>query len=132
MGQTIRRLLAVLAFAVLATSAWAAPPFYTSGKTGLSITQSNRTVTFTDNHSGGTNAAFLARVIMVRSDSTSANTCMVDLVDGTATASDVPLPPGATIVLTYPLIYAPSDGIAAIGAICSTGQTATFYVEAYR
>lgn len=128
----MKRAMAVLAALALAANAWALPLFYSSGKNGLSITQTNRTITFTDNHSGGTNVAFKARWIMVRSAQASASTCFVDFMDGTATTADVPIAPGGVYTFPIPPAYSGLEGMASIGAICDTAGTATWYVEAVR
>ena len=47
----------------------------------VSVTSTNSAVSFTDNGSGGSSVAFLARHVVVYSLSTSANTCTFDLKD---------------------------------------------------
>jgi hypothetical protein len=129
----IRKLVAILALVLSAGVASAQNPgAYTSGTAGVSVTDVNTTVTFTDNHSGGTTAAFLARQIIVRSRAASANTCFLDYNDGTATTADVPLAPGGEFRLVRGAGYRPESGWASMGVICSAGQTATFDIIADR
>ena len=93
----------------------------------ISVTQTNSIINFTDNGSGGTSVHFRARYLLVRSLSTSANTCFFDIKDSLATTADTALEPGASI--SPPLS---GEGIDVMSAICSTGQTATFRVTAIR
>lgn len=123
--------LAVLALAC-ASALWAVGLSYSSGSSGISVTQTNTTVTFTDNHSGGASAAFAARHLLVRSRAASANTCYVDFNDGTATTADHALEPGAAISLNWDERDGMGGGWSQIGVICATGQTATFDVGAWR
>lgn len=104
---------------------------YTSGSAGISVTQTNTNTPFTDNHSGGTTAAFGALWISICSRSTSANTCAYDAGDGIAATTDTRLAPGACVYEGYDTTRN-RDGWAAVGAICAAGQTATFDVEARR
>lgn len=99
----------------------------------VSVTQANSAVTFYDNGSAGTAMAFNARNVLVRSLSTSANTCYFDTKDTVATTADIALEPGGSISLTFPSTsVGEGDGWPGMGAICSTGQTATFRVTAMR
>lgn len=129
----MRRLAVLLAVLALACApiAWAALG-YSSGATGLAISQTNRTITFTDNHSGGGSTAFAARHVLIRSRSTSANTCHVDFSDGTATTADTRLAPGDSISRTWDERDGGAGGWFTIGAICATGETATWDVDAWR
>ena len=98
----------------------------------VSVTSTNSVISFTDNGSGGSSVAFLARHVTVRSLATSANTCYFDLKDTVATTSDTPLDPGG--VWNWPFVDTPggTSGWAGMGAICDTAQTATFVVTASR
>ena len=112
---------------VAVSSAWAQSQFY---NTSTSVTQANSAVTFTDNGSGGSTAAFRARSVTVRSLAASANTCYFDMKDTTATTADIALEPGGSFSLTFD--GASSDGWAGLGAICNTAETATFLITASR
>lgn len=127
----MRRVILMLALAILAST--------TQGGIGqvynadISVTQANTATTFTDNGSGGDGTAFAAKSVLIRSLSTSANTCYFDLKDGTATASDVALEPGGSISLTFPSTSGGQvEGWPGMGSICAAGQTATFRVTAMR
>lgn len=100
----------------------------------VSVTQANSAVLFYDNGSAGTAQAFNATQVLVRSLSTSANTCAFDMKDTTAVyATDIKLEPGGSISLTFPSTSVGEvDGWPGMGAICDTGQTATFRVTAMR
>ena len=100
----------------------------------VSVTQANSVVTFSDNGSAGTAQAFNATQVLVRSLSASANTCAFDLKDTIAVyATDTKLEPGGSISLTFPSTsVGATDGWPGLGAICDTGQTATFRVTAMR
>lgn len=127
----IKRILALAC--VLATVATAAPLGYSSGVNGLSATQANLNTPFIDNHSGGSSVAFQARHVLIRSRSTSANTCYFDLGDGVATTADTSLAPGAAISRSWDETTGGlGGGWDAIGIICATGHTATWDVDAYR
>lgn len=123
--------LAVLAIAC-ASVLWAAGMAYSSGTSGVSVTQTNTAVSFTDNHSGGGSTAFAARHLLIRSRSTSANSCFIDFTDSTATTADTRLEPGASISRTWDDRDGMGGGWSSIGLICATGQTATFDVDAWR
>jgi len=97
----------------------------------VSVSETNTVIAFTNNHSGGANQSFKPRSLLIRSDSASANTCYVDIVDSTATTADIPLAPGASISFEYDTTLV-GDGFESIGAICDTGETATWYVTAAR
>lgn len=122
-------LLALLAL-LAASAAWALTARYSSGTSGISVTQSNTTTSFTDNHSGGSGSAFNARFVTVCSRSTSTNPCFVDF-DGTATTADWRIAPGACLSVTYSGTSG-GDGWPSIGSICNTGETATFDINAGR
>lgn len=100
----------------------------------VSVTQANSAVLFYDNGSAGTAQAFNATQVLVRSLSTSANTCAFDTKDTVAVyATDIKLEPGGSISLTFPSTSVGEvDGWPGMGAICDTGQTATFRVTAMR
>jgi len=132
--------------ALLLSLAWASPvlaagaPEYIGT---ISVTDTNSAVAFTNNHSGGDSAAFLARSVTITSRSASANTCFLDLSDtfsnsialsaaGVADSGDVPLAPGKNHEAKIGTGFGPSAGWAGLGAICSAGQTATFDVVANR
>lgn len=118
-----------LALAV-AASAWAMNARYSSGVSGISVTQTNTNTAFTDNHSGGTSAAFNARSGYVCSRAASVNSCYFDL-DGVATTADVRVGPGACVPFTFSSIGG-GDGFPGIGSICATGETATFDIVGAR
>lgn len=129
----MRKRLLLLALLGMAASAWAMTQHYSSGATGLSATQANLNTPFTDNHSGGTAAAFQARHILIRSRSTSADTCHFDLGDGVATTADTALAPGASVSVSWdPTTAGVGGGWNAIGVICGAGGTATWDVDAWR
>ena len=100
----------------------------------VSVTQANSVVTFSDNGSSGTGQAFNATQVLVRSLSASANTCAFDLKDTVAVyATDTRLEPGGSISFAFPSTsVGATDGWPGLGAICDTGQTATFRVTAMR
>ena len=123
-----RRAIWLLAFLFVAvSSAWAQGQFY---NTSSSVTQANSAVSFTDNGSGGSAAAFRARYVTIRSLAASANTCYFDMKDTTATTADIALEPGGSFSLTYD--GDAQGGWSGLGAICDTGQTATFLITASR
>ena len=119
-----KRILLIALALTVAASAWAMNARYSSGTAGISVTQANTNTPFTDNHSGGTSAAFNARYGYVHSRSTSANSCYFDM-DGVATTADIRVEPGGTVPFTFSSIGG-GDGFAGIGSICATGETATF------
>ncbi len=99
----------------------------------VSVTATNTITQFTDNGSGGDGLVFAARFVLVRSLSSSANTCYFDLKDGTASTSDTALEPGGSIGWPFTATSAGGEtGWSNMGSICSAGQTATFRVTAYR
>ena len=120
-----KRTMILLAVMAVAASVWAVGVVYHDD---ISVTQANSVITFTDNGSGGTSAAFKARSIVVESLAASANTCYLDLKDTTATTADIALAPGGK----WEWIATSGDGLAGIGAICAAGETATFRVTATR
>ena len=132
-GKMRNRILTCCAVAVLGFSswAWAQREFY---NTSVSATQANTAVTFTDNGSGGSSAAFRARTVVIRSLSSSANTCYFDLKDTVATTSDVAIEPGGTWGAAYDDLSNPGGrgGWAGVGVICNTAETATILVTASR
>lgn len=120
-----------LAFACMARAAFTDEGvLYSSGSSGISVTQTNTATSLTNNHSGGDSAAFKARWLMVRSRAASANTCYFDYLDTVASTADIALAPGASIVIQ--VNTNPALGISGFGAICASGQTATFDVTAAR
>ena len=98
----------------------------------VSVTSSNSAISFTDNGSGGSSVAFLARRVLVRSPTTSANTCYFDVKDTVATTADIALEPGAAIEIEFVDSGGGTSGWGGLGAICDTAQTATFVVTASR
>lgn len=127
-----RRTLALVAALLLASFAWAGDQVYNNAS--VSVTQTNTSLTFTDNGSGGSSAAFKARHVVVHSLSTSANTCYFDLKDTTATTSDTWIEPGGTWERFYedPPNSPGGGGWSGMGAICASSETATFLVTATR
>jgi hypothetical protein len=117
--------------AIYAMTLW-----YSSGSAGISATQTNTTVTFTFNTSGGTSAAFAARHVYIRSRSTSASSCYYDMADGTATTADHRLDPGERLVENWDpnpsTDRGSADGWSNMGVICDTGGTATIDISASR
>jgi hypothetical protein len=125
----------LVVFALVAASVFGMTIWYSSGTAGISVTQANTTVTFTENVSGGASAAFNARHVHIRSRSTSANSCFWDLRDGTATTADNRIEPGKEVVMEWdpnPADIRTTDGWASMGMICGTGETATFDITASR
>jgi hypothetical protein len=129
--KTMKKLLLLaVVLAVIVTSS--------SAGTGLiynadvSVTQTNTQVAFADTGSGGIGVGFKAMSILVRSLSSSANTCYLDLRDRVASTSDIALEPGGSIGFSFPPTSQPADGWDGMGMICSSGQTATFRVTAMR
>jgi len=100
----------------------------------VSVTATNSAIQFWDNGSGGIAATFDARSVLVRSLAASANTCAFDLKDTTAVyADDVKLEPGGSLSFAFPeTSTGATDGWPGMGAICDTGQTATFRITAIR
>jgi hypothetical protein len=98
----------------------------------VSVTSSNSAISFTDNGSGGSSVAFLARHVVVHSSSSSANTCYFDLKDTVATTSDIALEPGGSWAFEFVDSGGGTSGWSGMGAICDTAQTATFLVTASR
>ena len=99
----------------------------------VSVTGTNTITAFTDNGSGGDGLVFAARFVLVRSLSSSANTCYFDLKDGVATTSDTALEPGGSIGWPWTATAAGgADGWPVMGSVCTAAQTATFRVTAYR
>ena len=129
----MRRLtILALGLAFLAGTAWALTLRYSSGTAGISVSDVNTTTTFTDNHSGGGDAAFKAQAGYVYSRPTSANACFFDL-DGVATTDDIRVEPGASVPFGWNVnASGPSGGWPSIGSICATGETATFDIVAGR
>lgn len=126
----IRRIVVALLVVALTAPAWALTTWYSSGSSGVSVSQTNAKVQFTFNVSGGTSGAFSAQQVTVSSRSGSANTCFFRLGSSPATTADIALAPGAS----YSFTFNPADGEGwgYMSAICSTGQTATFDVVAAR
>jgi len=125
-----KRLAVLLGVLAVAASAWAMNARYSSGTAGISVTQTNTNTAFTDNHSGGSAAAFNARGGYVCSRSTSANSCFFDL-DGVATTGDIRVGPGACVPFTFSSIGG-GDGFSNIGSICAAAETATFDIVGAR
>ena len=126
-----RFLIGLALLTLLATEAWTQRLFFTNN--AVSVTQSNSAVSFTDNGSGGSSVAFLARRVVIYSLTTSANTCYFDLKDTTATVADIAIDPGGTWQWDFIEVAGSStSGWAGLGAICDTAQTATFRVTATR
>jgi hypothetical protein len=106
----------VLALALLAGFAQGATdPMYIYIKEGQSVTNSNTTMSFVNNHSGGDSAAFTANEVFV--SNTGSVTCYVDL-DGTATTADFPLLAGQSATFVTGDI-----GMDSIGVITSASTT---------
>ena len=126
------KILTLVALLTLAAGAQAQTYVYSSGASGISVTQTNTAVAFTNNHSGGTDAAFLAHSIAVSSRAGSANTCFLDYEDTAATTDDIPLAPGETFAINRGPGYHPASGWGGMGVICDTGETATFDIVATR
>jgi hypothetical protein len=128
----MRRLITIAVAFLLATTLYAQRQFFVDDS--VSVTTSNTSVSFTDNGSGGSSAAFRARHVTVESSGASANTCHFDLKDTTATTADIPLEPGGGWTWHYqdgPGESPGQGGWEGLGAICGTG-TATFVVTASR
>lgn len=125
-----KSIFAVLLALGMALNVWADGAYFNNT---YSATQTNTAVTITDNGSGGTSAAFLARSLTICSDASAAgaDTCYFDLRDTTATTSDWPIKPGACIAKVW-LDANAGGGWAGLGIICGTGDTATITVYASR
>jgi hypothetical protein len=126
----MRRLLFVLLALGCAAAVMAYSITYSSGATGISVTDANTLTTFTNNHSGGDSAPFPATWVTIR-PRTGSNACFYDF-DGVATTADTRL--GAGEFSNERFIPSPtnSEGWFSIGAICDTGETATWDVKAGR
>ena len=121
---------ALFALALVAAPIQAQREYY---NTSVSATQANSAVSFTDNGSGGSTAAFRARTIIVRSLSSSANTCYFDMKDTVATTADIAIAPGGVWSLAYDdLNTGTLGGWDGMGVICDTAETATILVTAAR
>ena len=121
--------LAVLALVIAAGTAWAMTRQYSSGINGLSATATSKYQVFTDNHSGGNTAAFGALGISVRSRGT--GVCFVNPGELTATTGDHRIASGEVITIDYDT-QRDRNGFAGIAYICTTAQTATLDVSAWR
>lgn len=130
----IRRLSLVLVLALVASlPAWAFTKFYSSGSAGISVTQTNTETRFTYNVTGGDNTIFYATTVVVRSRSTSANTCAIRLGGATATyTTDMEIAPGASLTFSYNPTLGGDGGWYRIASICNTAQTATLDIDAFR
>lgn len=129
----MRRLILLVVGLALVGQAWAGSMMVFNED--ISVTATNTATVFTDNGSGGLAATFNARYVLIRSLSSSANTCAFDLKDTTAVyATDTKLEPGGSISWPFPetSMDVIEDGIPGMGSICDTAQTATFRVTAYR
>lgn len=125
----IRRLCIVLLVLGLAGVGLAANGrLYSSGAAGISASQSNSVVTFTDNHSGGDASAFNATKIVIVNDGP--DPIFVDYVDTTASTADWQVKIGESLILSPPALT--SQGVPGIGIICASGKTATVRVNATR
>ncbi len=113
----MKRIATLVAVLLAATLYAAAPPWYTSGA-GTAVGPVNTTISFTDNHSGGTSAAFLARWVHLRSDAAS-DSCYVDFADGVATTADMKIVASQDYTWVAPAGYNPTMGLASIGVICA-------------
>jgi hypothetical protein len=124
--------------ALVAIAFWLIPgleaqkQFYTNDS--VSVTQANTAITFSDNGSGGSAQNFRARFVTIHSETGSANTCFFDLKDTTASTADIPVVPGSTWSLAFEDLGQGGGlgGWSGVGAICDTGETATFHVVASR
>src|SRR3972149_1744065 len=90
----------------------------------VSVTSTNSAISFTDNGSGGSSVAFLARHVGLYSLRTSADTCYFDLKDTTATTADISIDPGGTWQMDFIEVAGSStSGWPGLGAICGTAPT---------
>lgn len=129
----MRKLIAVVALVglALAIPGWAINAFYSSGKDGLSVTDSNVSLSFTNNADGGS-TAFAARWVVVRSRSSSASACHVRVGGTTANATrNVRVAPGEGFTFRYDASLG-GDGWSTMARICDTAGTATWDVDAGR
>jgi hypothetical protein len=77
---------------------------YTSGASGLSISNANTAIIFTDNRNGGTNALFCATSVTVINRTGSAATILVNWDQTVASGTlDIPIVAGASITRTRPV-----------------------------
>lgn len=132
-----RTRLAVITVALVVAGALAhaTGAMYSSGTTGISVTQAAGQTNFTDNMSGGSSAAFFAYSVVIRSRSTSAHTCFYRLVQGTVTGTtaDRRIEPGGTFTERWDFSTpGTTDGWKGIVYVCASGQTATLDVDASR
>lgn len=124
-----RRLAAAALVLLLAVPAFANSKAYNAT---VNATDSNTSLTVTDNRSGGSGQPFEAKQILVRSDAASANTCFVDWLDDTATTADTPISPGESLMIPVLATYIDAYGFGEVGVICDTGETATIRITGIR
>lgn len=124
----MRKYLVALLVCFAAIASGAPPPWYHSPLAGIAVGPVNTTVTFTNNHSGGDNAAFKARRVEISARAGS-DTCYFDLSDGVATTDDHMLAASQSYTWTMPSGYSPAEGLDSIGVICAgtlAYKTATY------
>ncbi len=127
----MKRAFTLLVVLLLATTmAWAFSLQYSSGISGISVSQTLTTTTFTNNHSGGDSTAFAA-TWMKLSVRTGGNSCFYD-PDGVATTADHILAAGEVANLTFIPSATNDAGWLGVGTICDTGETATWDISAGR
>jgi hypothetical protein len=119
----------------LALPAWAMNVFYSTGTAGWAVSDVNSSKTFTWNTTGGDSGAMKATHVTVSARTTTevptASPCFLRVGGTTAATTDWRLPPGGVFNLNYDPRLG-GDGWSSIAAICSTGQTATWDVQASR
>lgn len=121
LGRWIALLLVLAGVSAYATG------LYYSGTTAA--TDVNTAVSFTDNRSGGSNAAFKATHVVVWNDGP--NSVHVDLGDTTATTADRKIKAGESFSEDWDARLG-SDGWPGLGLICAAGETASVRVWADR
>lgn len=100
---------------------------YTSGASGISVTQTNTIIGFSDNKSSGSGSGFCATTILVISRTASANTCYLNFDQTVASSTlDIPLAPGAAITRVFSAPFCRTG----MGVICASSNTATFDIVA--
>jgi hypothetical protein len=110
------RRLSFVALLLVAALAHASDPMLIYVEDSQSVSDTNTTVTFTNNHSGGDSTTFVASEVFIKN--TGSVTCYVDL-DGTAVAAnDWPILAGEA----YSFSSGPT-GIESVGVITASSTT---------
>lgn len=121
----MRRLL-VLALLLVSALAHAGEKAYSLN--AQAVTDTGISVTFVDNHSGGSGLQMVAQEVFVKNDGTS-NEVYCDVLDRTATTADKMIPFGEG----YTFGTSPTNengGYLGIGCICASGESTTVRIWA--